>query len=493
MSLRVKTFSAIRWTASAAFFRIIVRLLQVAIMARLLAKEDFGLMAMALVVIDFASIFSDLGLNSAFMFSRDVTNNERSSLFWANVLSGAFFTLLTASLSGIFANYVYDEPRLMPIIISISPLFLINAFGVQLKTSAEKDLNFKRITYIELLTGFFGLALSVVLAKQGFGVYALVASSVLSSLVCTIFYWTLLSYDWRPTWWLKINEVRRFIGFGGAVVANNIVSQFNLSLDVVLGGKLLGAAQLGLYSIPRNLVLQIQFTINPVISRVGFPLIAKIQHDLKKVKMTYLKTVATTSSITAPLYVGMSFYANEVVHVLLGSGWSRTADLLRVIALWGGIRSLTNPIGSLLLGMGRADLQLKWNIGMFFIAPPILLFGFYVIPQSGWCDAMTGMVYALLLFVTLVYVPVWYFLVRPLCHATFWEYAVATLKPFGVSVVAILPTFIIYTVFGHQNLFVFFGCTAWSIVNYILISMKFNREWVDSVKELFRGVTAASP
>ena len=79
LNIRLKAFTAIRWTASAALFRIIIRLLQVAILARLLAKEDFGLMAMALVAIDFANVFADLGLNGSLMHRRNVTAGERSS------------------------------------------------------------------------------------------------------------------------------------------------------------------------------------------------------------------------------------------------------------------------------------------------------------------------------------------------------------------------------------------------------------------------------
>ena len=487
MTLRLKTFSAIRWTASAALFKILIRVLQVAILARLLAKEDFGLMAMALVIIDFASIFSDLGLNSAFMHRRDVNDNERSSLFWANICSSVVFCIIAILAGVIFAYYVYNEARLIGVIIFTAPLFIINAFGVQIKTNSEKELNFKRITCIDLFTSLFGLTLSVVFAKLGWGVYALVASSAITAILCNVFYWLLLSYNWRPALRLKIYEVKKFIGFGGAVVVNNVVNQINLSLDILLGGKVLGASQLGLYSIPRNLVLQIQFTINPVITRVGFPLIAKIQDDLAKVKRTYLKTVATTSSITAPLYVGLAFFSQEVTHILLGKGWEQSGNLLRIIALWGGIRSLANPIGSLLLGLGRADLQLKWNLGMLVVTPPILFTGVYFFPQLGWCDETMGMVYAMLILVAVVYLPVWYFLVEPLCHATLWEYVVATLKPFGVSIVAVFPAYLVFSFLNFKTTGAFIACTTWAALNYILLSFKLNREWVDSMKELLKG------
>ena len=256
----------------------------------------------------------------------------------------------------------------------------------------------------------------------------------------------------------------------------------------MLGGKLLGPSQLGLYSIPRNLVLQIQFTINPIITRVGFPLIAKIQDDLVKVKNTYLKTVATTSSITAPLYVGIAFFSREITLVLLGPGWEQSVNLLRIIALWGGIRSLANPVGSLLLGLGRADLQLKWNLSMLVINPPILFSGFYFLPKFGWCDGATGIVYSMLFFVTAAYLPVWYFLIRPLCHAGLWEYIVATLKPFGVSIAAILPCYLVFNILGSSGYTLFFSCIGWAVLNYILISLKFNREWVDSMVELLKGI-----
>lgn len=485
--LKTKTFSAVRWTAAASLVKILLRILQISILARLLEKEDFGLMAMALVVIDFASIFADFGLNSAFMQRRDVTNEERSSLFWANIFTSFLFCILTISLSPLFANIVYHENRLIWVISLIAPLFIINALGVQIRTNSEKELNFKKITFIDLISGITGLVASVIFAKFGLGVYALVFSAIIGSTTATILYWLFLSHSWRPMRHFKFKEVRRFLGFGGAVVANGIVHQTNLSMDIILGGKFLGAAQLGFYSIPRNLILQIQFTINPIITRVGFPLIAMISEDVERVKKVYLKTIATTSSITAPLYVGLTLFSHESTRLLLGDGWDQSGDLLRIIAIWGAVRSLANPVGSLLLGMGRADLQLKWNLIMLLITPPTLLFGVYYMPLLGFCNSVEGMIYAMLFLVVILYFPVWYYLVRPLCRATAWEYMIATLKPFGVSILSILPSFLLVRFFGDNSQIQFFIAIAFSVINYILLSFYLNREWVDSMKEFING------
>jgi O-antigen/teichoic acid export membrane protein len=73
-------------------------------------------------------------------------------------------------------------------------------------------------------------------------------------------------------------------------------------------------------------------------------------------------------------YVGIAFFAPEVVVIMLGDGWQAAAPLLRILAIWGLFRSVANPIGSLLFGMGRAELSLKWNLGLLFIVPPIWFF-----------------------------------------------------------------------------------------------------------------------
>ncbi len=135
------------------------------------------------------------------------------------------------------------------------------------------------------------------------------------------------------------------------MLLNNVINHVNATIDLVLGGRMLGASQLGLYSVPRNLLLQVQGMVNPIFTRVGFPLIASIQHDKERVKQVYLKTMNMTASVNAPIYVAIAVFAPEIVWLLLGPNWTDTAPLIRVLALWGLLRSFGNPVGSLLFGL----------------------------------------------------------------------------------------------------------------------------------------------
>lgn len=481
MTLRHKTFSAIRWTAAAAAMRLMLQIAQLAILARLLSPADYGLMAMVGVILSFAGLFSDIGINSAFVQRQNITLEQRSSLFWANLLTSTALTGLLIAVSPILA-WLFDDPRLTPLIMLSASTFILSALGQQILMSAEKSLTFRPVVILEVCAAFLGFATAVFAAQAGWGVYSLVTAGITSALTSTVLAWLFLARDWRPMWRLNIEDVRPFLGYGSATVANNIVNQLNTTIDIFLGGRLLAATQLGFYSVPRNLTLQLQFMINPIITRVGFPLIAQVQSDVPRVNTIYLKTLNMTASTNAPLYLGIAFFAPEIVAILLGAGWGHSAEILRILALWGGLRSTGNPVGSLLFGMGRADLALKWNMAMSLIVAPALWFGSKGGPE--------GLAWVLLSVQVGFFVPGWYVLVRPLCHAQLEEYATSALKPFLLAGLSILPAYWVAIQFDGAIGRLLVGIVIATPL-YMAISFRANHEWFSAMMELLFHRTMA--
>lgn len=474
LSIRHKTFSAIRWTTAAAVARALLQLAQVSVLARLLAPEDYGLMAMVGVVLAFAGLFADLGLNSAYVQRQNVTAEERSSLFWLNVAMSLGLALVVIASSPLLAGFFKDS-RLTPLLMLSATTFIINAAGQQVRMSAEKSLNFRPLMLLEITAALLGFAAAVIGALSGLGVYALVLGTIVTALAGTVLAWMFIAQGWRPLWRFRIDDVRPYVGFGSAMVANGIFNDINRSIDLLLGGRLLAAEQLGLYSVPRGLILQLQFLINPIITRVGFPLIAQLQNDIPRVRAIYLKTVNMTAATNAPLYVGLAFFAPEVVQVLLGKNWVGAVDFLRILAIWGFLRSTGNPVGSLLMGMGRADLEMKWNFGLLFVVPPLLWIGSHYGAQ--------GLAWSLLGVSAVLFIPGWYLLVRPLCRAGLVEYSIAALKPFAISVLAIGPVYWISTPIDNAILRLFVAAGMGALA-YLAMSYKGNREWFQALAEL---------
>lgn len=474
MSLRQRTFSAIRWTTGATVLKTAFQLAQISILARLLAPEDYGLIAIVAVVVSFAGLFRDFGVNSAFIQRREVTSVQRSSLFWLNIVVSASLTLTLIGVSPWLSTFFGDE-RLIPLIQLSAFTLVLDALGAPYRIAAEKALRFRPVMIIEVVATFTGFAMAVLAGLAGWGVYSLVLGGLTSAVASSGLAWIYLADGWRPSRQPHFSEARSFVKFGSLIMFNNTVNHLNSMIDVFLGGRALAASQLGLYSVPRSITLHVQSIVNPIITRVAFPLIAEVQGNTGQVRAIYLQTLNMTSSTNAPLYVGLAVFAPEIVYILLGPGWEQSADILTILALWGALRSTGNPVGSLLLGMGRADVALKWNLSLLFVAPPVL-----------WvCSAYgpEGLAWGMCIVSVVLFVPGWFVLVRPLCEAGLLEYGVAALKPFGIAVIALAPAQWVAEMFdGAITRIVVAACIAAPL--YVALSLLLNRQWARSFLEL---------
>lgn len=480
--LRAKAFSAVRWTAVSAASRALLNLVQLATLARMLLPEDYGLMAMVTAIIGFAGIFSDFGFNSAFLQRTSVTLSERSSLFWANVLLSCLVMAVVMLCAPLLVHLMKNEHLFGPLL-ACAPIFVFNALGQQLKMSAEKSLDFRPVIISELLAAIFGFSLSIAAAALGFGVYSLVVGAVATSATFTLLAWWLIRHDWQPQWRLRSEDLRSYLGFGSAMVGNALVNQFSMNLDLLVGGRLLSSTMLGYFSVPRNLMLQIQFLLNPVVTRVGFPLIASIQNDVTQVRQVYLKTLNMTASINAPLYLGICFFSDEIVRLLLGENWSASTGLMQILALWGYWRSTGNPVGSLLFGMGRAALALRWNLIMLPVVSAFLWAG------SAW--GAEGLAWSLLAFQACMFLPGWKFLVYDVCGASFFQYSWQIFRPLLIAAGCIWPVHLLAESVDIVLLRLVLVAVAGAIL-YLLVSRQLNPYWYGALRELV-GLDKGNP
>ena len=306
-------------------------------------------------------------------------------------------------------------------------------------------------------------------------VYALVAGLLVNSFTQTLLLWLFAADGWRPAFRLRLGEIRQFLKFGSYMMANNFINSFNQQADVLIAARLFPATTLGVYSLPRNLSLTVAGVINPVITRVGLPLMARAQTDKAFLKFVYLKTMRMTASINFPIYIALAAFSREVVLLVFGPQWLGSAPLLVLLAVWGMLRSCGNPVGSLLLAVGKADLSFKWNLALLFIVPPVLWAG------SHWGIAGLAMTQAILTGGLMI--PAWYFLVRPSCGASAMEYAVSLLSPLVCALLAIALGFGAASAITVPMPRLLVAAVA-AALGYLLLSYVFNRSWLMAMHQL---------
>ncbi len=476
-------------------FRVGLSFVQVSIVARLLHPSDFGLMAVSGAVMAFVQVFADMGISNAIVHHRNISRDQMSSLYWLNVLIGSALTMLMIVASP-FISAMYDEPRLLPILILMSTTLVIGAFGQQFRVLAEKNLEFAPLMGIDAVGGIVGFAVVVGSALVGAGVYALVWGSIAGAVVGSLLNWWLLSKSYRPGLRFRIEEIRSFLSYGIYMVGNNLANTFNLQADVLMGGRWLTVSTLGMFSLPRDLSLRSQFLINSVVTRVGFPVMAQAQNDPALLRSIYLKTLRMTASINFPIYLGIAAFTPEIVIVLFGSKWTESVSLLRILALWGLVRSTLNPVGSLIFAVGRVRLAFFWNVSLI----PVVLMTYWAGLQYG----APGLAWSMLAYVVALSPIAWYVLVRPACRATFSQYYLQLLLPALCSAGAIFMGYIVassvtekivssgaLSLMGESRtnesiLRLAIGIIA-AAPAYLLFSRILNRAWFDAMMELLMG------
>jgi lipopolysaccharide exporter len=297
-----------------------------------------------------------------------------------------------------------------------------------------------------------------------------------TALTGTLMAWLVLANGWRPQLRLKFSEIRQFIRFGLYMIGNNLANTFNSQIDIFLGSKLLGATSVGLYNVPKELTLRVAGLINPIMTQVAFPVMAKAQDDEAQLRRIYLQIMRMTASVNFPVYIFMGIFSQDIVTTLLGENWGRAAPLLQILSIWALVRSTANPAGSLLMACGRADLSLKWNLGMLAVVSPCIWTGSHF-GINGMGVAMAGVM-------LLGFWPNWRYLIKPLCHAGFGEYIKQISTPLAISITAGIlgSTVQIMESTGLLRIIVELCVT---FIAYIILTYNFNRVCFDIIKELF--------
>ena len=477
MSLRRSAFSAGRWTSASTLFASGLQVLQTVILARILAPGDFGLMAVAAVIVGVLTLVVDLGFTQALIHFDEVPKHHRSTLFWLNMGIACGLMLTLVALGPVFRIW-FESPALAEVLHWTAVVFPITAAGQQLRALAARDLRFDLLAVNAVVAALGGLLSAVAGALLGFGVYALVIGLLVNAAMDSLLAWLRLPRTFRPGWHCQPREARPYLCFGGYLVGESLLSALRRNVDVLIGGLVVGPGPVGLYSVPRDLSLRGASVLNSIVTKVGFPVMARVKEDPARLRHIYLQTLRMTASINFPLYIALGIFASEVVNLLYGPQWHDAIPFLSILAAWGLVRSTGNPVGSLIYASGQTKRAFWWNMALLFVFPPVLWLGAHL-------GQLLGLSIAILSLQLVVMLPAWYFVVRPCCGAHLAEYLNQFVPPLLCAFAAGVAAWFVVHDLPHGTLRLGLGCIIGGMV-YLGFSWFLNRRWVLAMLELLR-------
>jgi O-antigen/teichoic acid export membrane protein len=364
-SVRARVLTGVAWKAGSAVTLQLSRAITSIILARLLLPSQYGLASMALVASSLVFVFADVGLGAALVQRREVTEADRSTVFWISVFVGSLLTAVGILCSGYVADF-YGRSAVGPLFAVFSISFVLTAISSTHIAMFTREMDFRSLELRQIISYLAGAAVGISAAATGAGAWAIIFQQLTISAVGTAL---LLAFQrWRPRLVFSRASLRSLGGFGGNVFGTRLLFYCNRNADNILIGRFLGAGPLGAYTIAYNVMLLPFSQLAGPLQEVLFPAFARVQADSARVGSMWLRANRVVGSITIPAFLGLAVVAPDFVEVLLGNRWRGAIRVMQILCFVGLLQSVQRMNSSVLEARDRTGVLLRFSVVSFAVS-----------------------------------------------------------------------------------------------------------------------------
>ena len=356
------------------------------VLARILAPEDYGTIALVTVFTTILQVFVDSGLGTALIQKKNADDLDFSSVFYFNFVVCLVLYAAMFMAAPVIAKF-YGDVTLTPIIRVISLTIVISGVkGIQ-QAYVSKNMLFKRFFFSTIGGTIFSAFIGIGLAKAGYGVWALVAQQLSNATVDTVILW--ITVRWRPRKNFSWERLKGLLSFGWKLLVSSLLDTCYNNLRNLIIGKMYSPSDLAFYNQGDKFPKLIVTNINTSIDSVLLPTMSSAQDDRERVKNMTRRAIKTSTYVMAPLMMGLAFCTTPIVKLVLTDKWLPCVPFLRIFCItymfWPVHTANLNAINA----MGRSDWFLRLEIIKKIMGMAILL-------STMWFGVM-AMAYSLLL------------------------------------------------------------------------------------------------
>jgi O-antigen/teichoic acid export membrane protein len=474
---KLHAVAGVKWIGLSTLVTTAFQYVQVAVLTHFLSPYDFGLMAMAMVIIGIVQAFNDMGISNAIIQRRDTTRDRLSSLFWLELGAGLALFVMTLAITPVTVSF-YKEPALVPVMLWISTIFLVTPPGQLYLVLLQRDLKFRDLAIIEIVATLISTVAMFVAAFAGQGVMALVIGQIVYYGARSLQLVAAGLPHWRPHLHFHFSDLGGYIGFGLYQMGERTVTYLAINTIKLIIGRYLGADILGRYYVAYQIIVYPVLRINTVIMSVSFPIMAKFQESDELLRQGYLHMTRLISFTMVPALVVVFIAAPVFVPLLMGPGWSDVTPLVQilcVVALFKVLGSTTVPT---YLSRGRADLGFVWN----FIVAAVNAVVFYLLAGYG-IIVLTLSFAAISMLQFIVMQTITGRMIGLKWSAYLRSMAINTAKSIAVGA-SVYVSYLIGLSTGTGNVALLALMVVVSVISYTGIAFAFNREYLRELRDL---------
>ena len=330
--LRDKVTVGVAWSVAEKIGSMLMQMVVSIVVARLLMPEDFGVLAILTFFTALMAVVVDSGFSQTLIRKTEPTESDYKSVFLFNVVTSLVLYAVMTALSPAIAAY-YN----LPVISKIAPvLFLllpVNALTVIQNTIFARQFRFATLSRINFASATIAGVTAITMAWCGFGVWSLVAQRLAQVTVKAVLLWW--RGDWRCKGRFDFSALRAMSGFSFRLMGTDIISYLYNNIAQLFIGKMHSATTLGYYNQAQKLKELPVTSVVQSFQSVTYPALANVKGDKQKFADSYLRVLAITAAVIAPVMVGMVAVADDMFMLMLGQRWMPTVPYFKILSLAG--------------------------------------------------------------------------------------------------------------------------------------------------------------
>lgn len=375
--LKQKATSSMIWTALQKFSMMFTTFVADMILARLLMPYDYGCIGMLAIFIAVSEALIEGGFGSALIQKKKPTQEDYSTIFFWNLIMAIFLYLILFFGAPYIASF-YDIPLLSSVLRVQGLILFAYAFNIVQLNQLRKKLNFRTLAIVNIISVLIALAVTLVMAYRGLGVWSLVARHLVAAVITSIILWFYVK--WRPSFVYSWKSFKELYSFGVYMFLSHLVTRISISLQGLLIGKIYNPSTMGLYAkaeVTENLASR---SLSDVMNQVTYPLYAQVQDDKNALQNMVKRLTMTISYIMFPLLFILLLTAKPLFVLLYSEKWLPCVPYFQVLCLAGLGTCLQSVNFQTISAIGKSKVTFAWTfikriVGIGFIVGGLALGG----------------------------------------------------------------------------------------------------------------------
>ncbi len=400
------------------------------------------------------------------------TQEDYSTIFYWNLALSFILYAILFFTSPLIAGF-YNLAMLSPVLRVQGLVLILNSLSIIQLNRLRKQLKFKKISIVNLTSATISVGVTIYLAYNGWGVWALVAQQLLMSFFNTVLFWIVAG--WMPSFIFSYQSFKELFSFGGFILLSNLLNTLGNNIQGILIGKFFSSHTMGLYSQARKLEEVASTSLSNVVDQVSFPVLAEVKNDKTRLINVLRKLITSIAFFSFPIMLLLIAIAKPVIVLLYSSKWIECVPYFQILCVAGIAISLQNINYYAVAAIGKSKELFFWTVIKRIISLGLIIIGFFIYGIWGLLGGMVLAAYIMYAInAVLVSVNVGYKFTSQ----------VKDLMPILIISLISFALTILSTYFNLSSLLAILLASFIFTISYLMLSHIFMRERVQGLKTL---------